>query len=197
MTAQGSTLMYTALCHGCTRPLRLHPKPKVGAMAGDSSGWNYLALHSGHVEVAQLLVEHGADTTAQDQDGWTPLHFVSQNGHVEIVWFLVECGADLTAWNKAGFTPLDLASVRGHIETVQFLLENGKDPVAVRWQTASHLTQALRDTTHCLTARAGNVLSNMHHHTQRTLISGAIDPASVAPCDLRAQHSYHKQSALH
>jgi len=129
-TAQGSTLVYAALRHGCTRPLRLHPKPEVGAMAGDSSEWNYLALHSGHVEVAQLLVEHGADTTAQDQDGWTPLHFALRNGHVEIVRFLVERGADPTARNKAGFTPLDLASVRGHVEIVQFLLENGKDPVA-------------------------------------------------------------------
>src|SRR5260221_10547367 len=38
----------------------------------------------GHVHVAQLLIEHGADATTQSKDGTTPLHGVSESGHVDV-----------------------------------------------------------------------------------------------------------------
>ena len=38
----------------------------------------------GHVHVAQLLIEHGADVTTQSKDGMTPLHGVSEWGHVDV-----------------------------------------------------------------------------------------------------------------
>jgi len=112
MTAQGSIFLYEALHHRYPGPLDFLPMPEGGAMAQDNNAWNHLASRSGHVEVAQVLVQHGADPTAQDKDGQTPLHWASQSGHVEIVQSLVEHGADPTAQNKVGWSPLHLASLK-------------------------------------------------------------------------------------
>jgi len=40
-----------------------------------------------------LLVGHGADTTAKDEHGFTPLHWVSQVGRIDIARTLLEHGA--------------------------------------------------------------------------------------------------------
>ena len=129
-TAQGSALMNVPLHRRSTGPLRSHPKPEADAMAGYKSGWNHLASRNGHVEIAQLLLAHGADPTAQDEDRWSPLHFASQNGHVEVAQFLVEHGADPTAQIKDGRSPLHLASQNGHVEVAQLLVGHGADPTA-------------------------------------------------------------------
>jgi len=42
-----------------------------------------MASHKGHVGVSDILFERGPDVTAQDNNGWTPLHCASQEGHVE------------------------------------------------------------------------------------------------------------------
>ena len=59
----------------------------------------------GRAEVVHFLAKHPAELTAQDSDGWTPLHFASAKGHVEGVQFLVGHGADVTTRNKDGKTP--------------------------------------------------------------------------------------------
>jgi len=41
----------------------------------------HLASQQGHVEVAHFLVENGADATARDKSGQTPLHEASKGGH--------------------------------------------------------------------------------------------------------------------
>ena len=92
--------------------------------------WAHLASRSGHVEVVQCLVKHGADPTAQDKDGWTPLHSVSQEGQVEVAQFLIKHGADVTAQDKDLRTPLHSASQEGHVEVARFLVENRADATA-------------------------------------------------------------------
>jgi ankyrin repeat protein len=46
------------------------------------------------VDVAEFLIEHGADVTARDKHGSTPLHQASLSGNAELANFLVEHGAD-------------------------------------------------------------------------------------------------------
>jgi ankyrin repeat protein len=50
------------------------------------------------VDIALLLVQHGADTTARADDGSTPLDLALQHDHVGLARFLVEHGADTTAY---------------------------------------------------------------------------------------------------
>ena len=65
------------------------------------------------VNLAGVLVEHGTDVTAQDREGFNPLHLTARMGSVCVVvtvLFLVEHGADATAQAKDGSTPLYLVS---------------------------------------------------------------------------------------
>ena len=78
------------------------------------------------MEVVRLLIQHGADLAAQAKDGWTPLHWASEEGHVEVVRLLIEHGADLAAQGEDGSTPLHWASERGHVEVVQLLEHEAK-----------------------------------------------------------------------
>ncbi|WAO94557.1 NACHT domain-containing protein [Fusarium falciforme] len=69
-----------------------------------------------------ILLEKGADMTAADNNGGTPLFAASNNGHVEVVKLLLEKGADMTIANNIGLTPLIAASRNGHVEVVKLLV---------------------------------------------------------------------------
>jgi ankyrin repeat protein len=84
-TAQGSTLLDMELYHAYTGPLFFHSNPVADTMARDKSEWNDLASHDGHVEVAQLLVKHGADPTARNNHGRYPLALASLSGYIEVM----------------------------------------------------------------------------------------------------------------
>ena len=51
-----------------------------------------LAAERGHVDVAQLLLEAGADKDLQDCKGNSALTLAAKNGHVEIERLLVDAG---------------------------------------------------------------------------------------------------------
>src|SRR5216683_3579355 len=50
----------------------------------DKSTPSHLASEEGHVKVARVLAEHGADTTARDKDGSTWLHQALLNRYVDL-----------------------------------------------------------------------------------------------------------------
>ena len=52
---------------------------------------------NGHVDAIKALKEAGADVSAQDNDGSTPMHWAAQNGHVDAIKALKEAGADVSA----------------------------------------------------------------------------------------------------
>ena len=87
----------------------------------------WLACVHGHLEVARLLIEKGADKDKAEMDGMTPLFAACDEGHLEIVRLLIEKGADLDKANNEGVTPLLIATVNGHLEIVRLLVEAGAD----------------------------------------------------------------------
>ena len=87
----------------------------------------HVASRCGHADVALLLLEHGADSKAQDKNGRTPIHLASAGGHVEVVRVLLEHGADMEARDTTSWSPLERASFEGHVEVARVLLENGAD----------------------------------------------------------------------
>ncbi len=79
------------------------------------------AVAGQHLEIAQLLLEHGADANARQGEDFTPLHGAAQNGQAAMVRLLFEHGADPFATNANGKTPADLALESGHPEVIEIL----------------------------------------------------------------------------
>ena len=102
----------------------------------------HVALSCRHVDVAQLLLDHGADTKAEDGEKRNPLHLASINGLVEIARFILERGIDTEARDTEGWNPLEWASARGHVDVVRLLLDHGADAKAQcgRKITPMHVT---------------------------------------------------------
>jgi ankyrin repeat protein len=89
-----------------------------------------LAAFRGRLEIAQVLLGHGANPNVEDEYGWTPLHLVSEgkyNSHehdVSIARLLLEHGADVNLGIRK-FTPLHSASFNGRLELARVLLNHG------------------------------------------------------------------------
>ena len=79
----------------------------------------------GHKEIAELLIDKGADVNAVGGLlGWTPLHSAANGGHKEVAELLITKGADVNA-NIRGWTPLHEAVDEGHTETADLLRKHG------------------------------------------------------------------------
>ena len=72
-------------------------------------------------DIIRLLLEHGADATAQDNDYATPLHLAAQNGKFEAVRVLLELGASTHERDKMCKSAFELASTGGHQEIIELL----------------------------------------------------------------------------
>lgn len=72
-------------------------------------------------EVIRFLVLNGANPSARDRSGGTPLHNSVLLGCMESVRFLVKHGADPFMETVNGKTPLDLAIERKNAEMIRYL----------------------------------------------------------------------------
>lgn len=100
-----------------------------------------LAVFFGHEEVAQLLIEEGADVNSASKNAQrvTPLHAAVARRNVKLVGELLKRGADPDAEQAGGFTPLHGAAYHGDREVIEALLKHGAD---ARKKTADGKTPA-------------------------------------------------------
>ncbi len=77
--------------------------------------------------VVRLLVDHGADVNARDDEENTPLLWAALMGFTEVAEFFLAKGADVNAKDESDRTPLHWAASTGHKESVDLLLLNGAD----------------------------------------------------------------------
>lgn len=99
----------------------------------------HATAHAGHVEIAEFLINHGANVNVKDKDGYTPLHntadsFVkgsprkrTEAERNRIAALLLKHGARINATTNHGETPLHGAAPTNNVGLVQLLLENGAD----------------------------------------------------------------------
>jgi len=79
------------------------------------------------VEMAELLLEAGADIEIRDEYDNTPLIEACYSDNAPLVKLLVSRGADVHARKYRQETPLTVAAQSASVETVRCLLEHGAD----------------------------------------------------------------------
>jgi ankyrin repeat protein len=85
----------------------------------------------GYIEIAALLIEHGANVNARNEDGATPLLQAARWGteaHQEMCDLLLSRGADINCVDydgSRGVTPLEAARQAGNQKMAEFLLARG------------------------------------------------------------------------
>ena len=97
-----------------------------------------LAIHSGHRDIVELLLKHGADVNTTFRYKETALMKASFRGYLDIVELLIENGADINARDSLGRTALIEVSQYQYGEQrrdiVELLIENGVDTSATDWK---------------------------------------------------------------
>ena len=95
----------------------------------DTIGWTALieCCRNGwekHKEIAEALINAGADVNQATNDSWTPLYLAANNNHLHIVKLLVSKGANVNMETRYG-SPLDVACKKGHMEVIRYLVSKG------------------------------------------------------------------------
>ena len=84
------------------------------------------------LQVLRLLLRRGADASAADDAGWTPLMLAVRSSRQAAVEALLEAGADPAAQNQQGATALHLAAVNGKTAICGCLAQKAGAALGVR-----------------------------------------------------------------
>ena len=132
------------------------------------------AAMNGHFQVVQLLLVHGAQVAAKNNEGVTALYWAANNGHASIIQLLLDKGAKCRPRDKIGWTSLHRAAFNGHTEVARVLLDNDADIEAkdgTKWTALMRAaTTGNMEVMQLLLARDANVTTKdmegctpMHH----------------------------------
>ena len=156
---EGSTCLAIAAYSGNTETARyLVGLPDIDVNHRDSTDLTVLhsAAASKATDVAQVLIDAGADIDAVDNEGHAPLYFACASGAFDVVKMLVRAGAD-----AVGGTCLTKAASCGHTETVRYL-------VGLPEVDANHRDDDLKTALHC-------AVENAHTDVVQVLIDAGAD----------------------
>jgi len=116
-----------------------------GWLAG---GWTALLVASDHeasLQIVELLLDRGADTRAQTNDGSNALMLAVEKNNLDVVRLLISKRVDVNAGDSNDVTPLMNASGRGRVKMVQLLVEAGADVNEHSKRGYTALMRAARD----------------------------------------------------
>ncbi len=178
-------LYYAALCGFrdlAERLLNAHPKD-VNSLGGYRKTPLYAALDKGHLNIAMLLLERGADVEIRGCRGQTAIYMSSSRGYAELVRLLIDRGVDLNVvcrdddpcWNinNVRRTPLLGALQNGRLEIARMLLKHGAD--------VDYPDNILRPPLHIASCHQSNDLA-------RLLLDYGVNPNASDTCGKTALH---------
>jgi ankyrin repeat protein len=99
----------------------------VNTRLGDGTTALHWTVHWDDIETTRLLIGAGANVSAADDLGVTPLSLACTNGNAAMAAALLKAGADPNAARVSGETPLMTAARTGSAETVKLLAASGAD----------------------------------------------------------------------
>lgn len=107
-------------------------KVLLKAGADPNTGSDYytpleMAIKKRDVELAQILMEAGANIHHVDQDGDTLFHVAASINSNKNIDFLLSQGLNINAKNNEGQTPLHIAAENGYDTVVEQMINNGAD----------------------------------------------------------------------
>ncbi len=127
---EGATLLMQAAHKGDLNMTRVLILAGADVNACDDRGWAPLAksvynpeLKRGFAEVAQTLIEAGANVEAAIGYGVRPLMLAAGYGETAVVEILLKAGADVTARNEGGLTALMMVKQKHYVDIINLLHE--------------------------------------------------------------------------
>nr|XP_021516505.1 tankyrase-1 [Meriones unguiculatus] len=154
----------------------------------DTQGRNSTPLHLAagynNLEVAEYLLEHGADVNAQDKGGLIPLHNAASYGHVDIAALLIKYNTCVNATDKWAFTPLHEAAQKGRTQLCALLLAHGADPTMKNQEGQTPLDLATADDIRALLidAMPPEALPTCFKPQATVVSASLISPVSTPSC---------------
>ncbi len=94
-------------------------------LVGDRQTPAHIAAIINELEIAEALLEAGANVDEKDGDGKTMLSLAAEKGHSQMVQMLIRHGARVDVLDNIGSSPLCKAAFHGNAEVMEILIDNG------------------------------------------------------------------------
>jgi ankyrin repeat protein len=137
----------------------------------------HAAAEKGQLEIAKLLLEHGAKPNPKMTNGYSPLMLAAESGRVPLVKLLVKHGANVNLGGQDRWMPLHSAVVAHHVGVCHELIGIGANPNAATlpWETTA-LMMAVEDghVEMVQTLLEGGADANLHDKWNRTALHHAV-----------------------
>ncbi|KAE9366832.1 hypothetical protein N431DRAFT_384803 [Stipitochalara longipes BDJ] len=158
------------------QPITFRPEPSGPDLALEPGLFDELsfrllgAVRTRDEDAVRHLLDDGANLSARNFEGQTPLHLAVRNGDTSMVHILLQKGADLEATAANGNKPLYDAAESGYIEIVELLLDFNANVEAFnidKQRTALH-----------------QAVENGHFQVAKTLLRDGADIDARSPLGL-------------